>query len=95
MRAADVISDGIVLPIAWNMLELTKITPDATKLKATMCRYSSPTATAVGVGGEHVHHARHPRATPPTASTSIAAAAIAAPVLNVSRTRADWRAPKF
>ena len=56
MRVTDVISDGIVLPIAWNMLELTKMTPDATKLKATMCRYSSPTAIDCRVGGEHAHH---------------------------------------
>ena len=30
MRTADAISDGIVLPIAWNMLDATKISPDAT-----------------------------------------------------------------
>src|SRR5512145_1589004 len=32
MRAAEVMSDGMVLPIAWNMLELTNTMPDATKL---------------------------------------------------------------
>ena len=32
MRVTDAMSDGMVLPIAWNMLEHTKITPDATKV---------------------------------------------------------------
>jgi hypothetical protein len=40
----DEISEGIVLPIAWNMLELTKMIPDAAKLHETMRRYSSPIA---------------------------------------------------
>ena len=46
MRTSDVATDGNVLPIAWNMLPVTKITPDATKLHDTMRRYSSPTAIA-------------------------------------------------
>src|SRR4029453_9480690 len=93
MRAPEVISDGIVLPIAWNMLELTKITPDATKLNATTWRYSSPTRTAAGsaVNTRTIPSAQSQTA---TASTSIAAAAIAAPVLNVSLTRAERRAPQ-
>src|SRR5687767_1679956 len=47
-RVAEVISDGMVLPIAWNMLELTKMIPDATKFHARMCRYSTATAIAAG-----------------------------------------------
>jgi hypothetical protein len=31
MRVNDVRSEGSVLPIAWNMLELTKMIPDAMK----------------------------------------------------------------
>src|ERR1043165_3789932 len=41
-RVADVASDGIVLPIAWNMLDVTKMIPDATKFHETMRRYSTP-----------------------------------------------------
>src|SRR5204863_1307574 len=48
MRAPDVTSDGTVFPIAWNMLDATKITPDATKFHDTMRRYSLPTASTAG-----------------------------------------------
>src|SRR5688572_12392396 len=48
MRTTDVTSDGIVLPIAWNMLEDTKTSPDATKFHEMMRRYSSPTAITAG-----------------------------------------------
>ena len=34
IRLTDVISGGTVLPSAWNMLEDTNTTPDATKLQA-------------------------------------------------------------
>jgi hypothetical protein len=44
----DVASGGSVLPSAWNMLEATKITPEATKLHATIRRYSLPTAITSG-----------------------------------------------
>ena len=48
MRAAETTRDGTVFPIAWNMLEATKITPDGTKLHDAMRRYSSPTAITDG-----------------------------------------------
>ena len=48
MRATEVSSAGTVLPIAWNMLELTKIAPEATKFNAATWRYSSPAATTAG-----------------------------------------------
>ena len=48
MRTVDVTSDGTVLPIAWNMLELTKINPDAMKFHETIRRYSVPTAITAG-----------------------------------------------
>jgi hypothetical protein len=41
-------SDGTVLPIAWNMLDATKINPDAMKFHDTMRRYSLPTASTAG-----------------------------------------------
>src|SRR5512145_2107150 len=48
MRATDATSEGMVLPIAWNMLEQTKMSPDGTNVHDTMRRYSSPTATTAG-----------------------------------------------
>src|SRR5262252_5994100 len=48
MRVADAIIDGIVLPIAWNMLEFTKTSPERTKLHDMTLRYSTPTATTSG-----------------------------------------------
>jgi hypothetical protein len=42
VRVNELTSDGHVLPIAWNMLDVTKMTPDATKLHDTMRRYSAP-----------------------------------------------------
>src|SRR5687767_10974953 len=48
MRTPDATSDGIVLPIAWNMLDATKIKPDATKFHEMMRRYSEPTAITPG-----------------------------------------------
>ena len=47
-RTPEETSDGIVLPIAWNMLDATKINPDATKFHDMMRRYSSPTARTAG-----------------------------------------------
>ena len=41
MRTNEATSAGSVLPIAWNMLELTNTTPDATNVHDTMCRYSA------------------------------------------------------
>src|SRR5262245_11953654 len=94
MRAPDVMSDGMVLPIAWNMLELTNTIPDATKLKAMICRYSAP--TAMTCGSEENTPTIGPAASQTmTASMNIAPAASEAPVRNVSRTRSALRAPKF
>ena len=36
MRNADVASDGMVLPIAWNMLDDTNVMPDGTNVSTTM-----------------------------------------------------------
>ena len=44
-RRNEVASDGSVLPMAWNMLDATKMIPVATKPHEMMRRYSSPTAT--------------------------------------------------
>src|SRR6185295_17000051 len=48
IRTADAISDGMVLPIAWKVLEATKISPDATKFQEMMCRYSVAIAMTAG-----------------------------------------------
>src|SRR5207244_13179034 len=48
MRTMEARSEGTVFPSAWNMLEATKITPEATKFHEMICRYSSPTATTCG-----------------------------------------------
>ena len=48
MRVPEATSDGTVFPIAWNMLDATKIKPDATKFHDTMRRYSLPTASTAG-----------------------------------------------
>ena len=41
MRTSDVAMEGSVFPIAWNMLPVTKTTPDARKLHDTIRRYQS------------------------------------------------------
>src|SRR4051812_28763256 len=94
VRATELASGGSGLPIAWDMLELTNTMPDGTKFRATMRRYSPPTATTPGSrlntrtnGSGRKWHA--------SASTVIKAVAIAAPVRNVPRTRSGRRAPKF
>src|SRR5688572_29564489 len=94
MRAPDVMSDGMVLPIAWNMLELTNTIPDATKLNAMMWRYSSPTAITCG-SDENTPTIGPAASHTITESTNIAPAASPAPVRNVCRTRSALRAPKF
>src|SRR5215211_7048521 len=83
IRNPEVISDGTVLPIAWNMLEVTKITPDATKFHATTCRYTLPTEITAG-SAEKICTMRSPKSHTPAARTSIAVPAIAAAVRNVS-----------
>ena len=36
MRMNEVTIEGIALPIAWNMLAVTKVIPEATKLSDTI-----------------------------------------------------------
>ena len=50
MRVKEVASEGMVWPIAWNMLAVTKVRPDGTKLNDTMRRYFGfyPVATIHG-----------------------------------------------
>src|SRR5689334_23926706 len=48
MRAPEVTIDGTVLPIAWNMLDATKINPEATKFHDTLLRYTVPTSITAG-----------------------------------------------
>src|SRR5688572_32638355 len=48
IRTPDAMSDGSVFPIAWNMLEATKISPDATKVSDMMRRYSAPISITAG-----------------------------------------------
>ena len=48
IRVTEVSSGGMVFPSAWNMLDVTNTTPDATKLQAMICRYSTPIAMTSG-----------------------------------------------
>src|SRR5215207_11732924 len=48
IRPNEVIKGGMVLPIAWNMLEATKMMPDPMKFQAEMRRYSLTTAMTSG-----------------------------------------------
>jgi hypothetical protein len=94
MRAVELTSAGMVLPIAWNMLELTNTMPEATKLKEMMRRYSPPTASTWGSCEKTpiiAWGARWQRMVKQAMST----AAKVTPTRNVSRTRSAWRAPKF
>src|SRR5688572_4542163 len=94
MRTAEAIRDGTVLPIAWNMLEATKIRPDATKFQEMMRRYSSPIAITAGSSVKTstiAAGAMWQR----IAKTNITPAAISAASLNVAFTRSGKRAPKF
>src|SRR4051812_34590327 len=94
MRVPDATSDGTVFPIAWNMLDATKIKPDATKFHDTMRRYSEPTASTAGsyekppIGGGGGARQRK-IGTPITADTMYAA------WRKVATTRSRLRAPKF
>src|SRR5688500_3488210 len=91
---ADATSDGRVLPIAWNMLEATKISPDATKFHEMIRRYSAP--YAITAGSDEKKPTKVAGATwQAIASASIAAVAMYAAVRKVSFTRCAWRAPKF
>src|SRR5690349_4973439 len=94
MRVTDATSDGIVLPIAWNMLEQTKISPENANVSDTMRRYSSPTAitaasfenTRMSAAGKRLHI---------TAISSIQPTAIMLASLNTALTRPPSRAPTF
>ncbi len=94
MRTNDEMRAGSVWPIAWNMLEPTKTTPDATKLHDTTRRYSLPTAMTPG-SDEKTPIIAAAAKWQATAKTNMKAAAAPAAVLNVSRTRSECRAPKF
>src|SRR5690349_12185679 len=48
IRTAEAIRDGMVLPIAWNMLEATNTSPDATKFHEMMRRYFAPKSITAG-----------------------------------------------
>src|SRR5262245_3854284 len=94
MRTADATSDGIVLPIAWNMLDVTKITPDAMKFHEMILMYSVPSVmTAASFEKSRIIASGAMWQMIPKAS--IAAAARIAASLNVAFTRDARRAPKF
>ena len=79
MRAADVTRDGIVLPIAWNMLELTKIMPDADEVPRDDVEVLLAHGDHGGIGREDPHHAhRRPTRRRSPARTSPPPAIIAA-----------------
>src|SRR5512141_1357683 len=48
IRVPELMSDGRVLPIAWNMLDETKISPDAANVSEMIRRYSVPTPITAG-----------------------------------------------
>src|SRR5262245_56626173 len=47
-RSTELASDGSVLPMPWNMLDVTNTTPLATKFQLTMCNYSVLNAITAG-----------------------------------------------
>src|SRR5437762_5983516 len=94
MRVPDATSDGTVFPIAWNMLDATKIKPDATKFHDTMRRYSEPTANTAGSFEKTPINAWGAIRQRITSSTMTAETMYAA-LRNVSMTRSRLRAPKF
>ena len=94
MRVTEAMSDGMVLPIAWNMLEHTKISPDATKFHEMMRRYSSPTAMTAG-SSEKTRMSAAGTMLQSTAISSIQPAAIRLASLNTALTRSPSRAPTF
>src|SRR5262249_54287648 len=93
-RTTEETSEGTVLPIAWNVLEHTKTMPDATKFQDTIRRYSVPTAITSG-SFEKIRIIAAGARWQATAKNAITPAAMKTAVLNVSRTRSGWRAPKF
>ena len=94
MRSADAASEGIVLPSAWNMLDATKMIPEATKFHEMICRYTVPAPTTAG---SSVKTRTIPCAHRCTAAviTSMNAEAISAASRNTARTRSGSRAPTF
>src|SRR5215212_6126731 len=86
IRPNDVISGGMVLPIAWNMLEATKMMPDPMKFQAEMRRYSLPTATTSGSLEKNRINADGAK-WQSAASATISPVAISTPDRNACRTR--------
>ena len=52
MRSVDVASGGMVLPSAWNMLDVTNVMPDGTKVNTYWFVDSQP----VNIGTLHTTH---------------------------------------
>src|SRR5512141_1689122 len=48
IRVPELMSDGRVLPIAKNMLDETKIRPEAANVREMLRRYCAPTAITAG-----------------------------------------------
>src|SRR5687767_8907511 len=94
IRTHEATRAGIVLPMAWNILELTKITPEATNVHDTMFRYSTPIAMTCG-SSEKTPTIAAPPTRHAMVQTTITPAAMSAADRNVARTRCGCRAPKF
>src|SRR5688572_16730077 len=93
-RIADVASDGSVLPRAWNMLDDTNVTPEATKFSTTIRKYSTPTeVTSASLVKMRISGSAAKNIA--TAVTNIEPAAIPAAALNAARTRSPFFAAKF
>src|SRR3979409_2303497 len=94
MRVPDATNDGTVFPIPWNMLDATKIKPDATKFHETMRRYSVPTASTAGsFENTPINALGALRQT--IISNTMTPETMYAALRNVSTTRWRLRAPKF
>src|SRR2546423_15003376 len=94
MRVPEATSDGTVFPIAWNMLDATKIKPDATKFQDTMRRYSEPTASTAGSFEKTPINERGAIRQTVTSNTMTAETMYAA-LRNESTTRFRLRAPRI
>ena len=56
IRVNDATSGGMVLPIAWNMLPFTKMTPDAASAPRGDAEVLGADSNDLGVGGEEADH---------------------------------------
>src|SRR3954452_24932501 len=87
-------SDGQLLPMAWNILEAVKANPAAMKFHETICRYVLPTATtAASLVNNRTRASALQKQS--TVSTTMTAELIQAAERNVSLTRSRCPAPKF